>query len=632
MPGVSLGAWPPGGIAICQACNASRGLIVADGAGGAFIAWDDVRNGNDDVYVQRITGAGEIAPGWPVDGLAVCTNPSSQFVGLPAADGLGGVLVAWSDLRNAVPGGTNGDIYAQRILADGTIAPGWPLDGAPVTRAPARQDFPSVVADGTGGGFFTWDETTRQDIYLQHLAAAGGVSSGWPADGLPICTLPSGQGSPQLAADGAGGVLMAWGDLRDGPLAAYAERVTPAGQLAPGWPEDGVRIVLNRALRQIISDGVGGAYLSCATPGPVFDDGLFLQRFTGAAAISPGWPDGGVPVCQAPDERNGLRMVLDGAGGALLAWADYRDSFDDDLFALRVRPDGTHYPGWPLDGLRVTDNTALDDSPDLAPDGAGGAYLTWDHYTTAVGDRVYVQRLAGDGTLAPGWPGEGAQIPSDQQPGGMMIVSDDQGGAIVTWNTWDGARGQDRALRYGANGVVAVSVSMAKVDTEPGLVRLTWMGGGTQVFRGTVERRTETSEWLLLSTIETNGTGKMIYEDRDVAPGMHYAYRLSYPDGGSTSYTAETWVTVPALRFALRGLAPNPSQGDPVVAFSLARPEPAFLELYDLSGRSVLSREVGSLGTGAHSLRLGARLPAGVYSLRLRQGEAIATTRAVILR
>src|SRR5262249_36727872 len=135
-----------------------------------------------------------------------------------------------------------------------------------------------------------------------------------------------------------------------------------------------------------------------------------------------------------------------------------------------------------------------------------------------------------------------------------------------------------------------------------------------------------------LDTLNPDGTGKLIYEDRDVTPGMHYAYRLSYPDGGSTSYTAETWVTVPALQFALHGLTPNPSAGDPVVAFSLALPEPAFLELYDLSGRSVLSREVGSLGTGTHSLRLGARLPAGVYTLRLRQGDAVAVSRAVILR
>ena len=63
-----------------------------------------------------------------------------------------------------------------------------------------------------------------------------------------------------------------------------------------------------------------------------------------------------------------------------------------------------------------------------------------------------------------------------------------------------------------------------------------------------------------------------------------------------------------------------------MVAFSLASAEPASLELYDLSGRRVGSREVGSLGAGAHtvSLDLRRRLAAGVCTVVLRQGPEVA--------
>ncbi len=634
VPNRVVAGWPPAGALVCQTCQGTLPVVVPDGTGGALTAWQDIRNGNDDIYGQRITASGEIAPGWPNDGVPLCTAVGEQLLGIfnPAvSDGSGGFIIPWVDYRDFVAGGTLEDIYAQRILAGGGIAPGWPVNGLPVRRAPSRDDSPILMADGVGGAFFSWDDRTNEDIYLQHLTAAGEVVPGWPADGLPICTLPSAQFSPRLASDGAGGVLIAWGDLRDGPLAAYAQRVTPGGQIAPGWPANGVRIVLDRAIRGLISDGAGGAYLACATFGPVFDDDYYLQRFMGDGTIAPGWPDGGVLLCQAPDERVGLRMVPDGVGGALIVWSDYRAFLGDDLFALRMQPDGSRYPGWPVDGLRVTDNTALDDYPDLAPDGMGGAYLTWVHYTTAVGDRVRVQHLTGAGTAAPGWPAEGAEIPSNVPSREARIVEDGTGGAIAAWSRTDGTI---RALRFNADGPVAVAVSLVSVDAEPGRVRLIWFAADGASVLATVERRTETGHWQRLADVTADGTGRLVYEDRAVTPGARYAYRLSHPDGGTVAYTAETWVTVPAPGFALRGLTPNPSAGDPMVAFSLVSGEPATIELYDIHGRLVLSREVGSLGAGAQSVRLAARgeLPPGVYGVRLRQGAAIATARAVVLR
>ena len=130
------------------------------------------------------------------------------------------------------------------------------------------------------------------------------------------------------------------------------------------------------------------------------------------------------------------------------------------------------------------------------------------------------------------------------------------------------------------------------------------------------------------------GTTMWFLPEPRLAPGTRYAYRLAYPDAGTTAYTPETWVTVPAPRFALRGLTPNPSAGDPIVAFSLASSEPAALELFDIHGRLVFSREVGSLGPGTQSARIEARgrLAAGVYTVRLRQGLQVASTRAVIIR
>lgn len=632
--------WPPEGRLVCSACQARYARIASDGVGGAFICWGDSRNGldgsNDDLFLQRVMPSGDLAPGWPAEGLPVCTDPSA--LDLPeqpvVVDGSGGVFCAWSDFRHVADGLTSVDVYVQRILADGSIAPGWAVDGVPATRAQGYQFVDSVLPDGVGGVFVAWGGQT-QDVHLQHLTATGQVAAGWPADGLPVCVFPGEQGEPRLCSDETGGVFIVWADLRDGPVDAYVQRITAGGQIASGWPENGRRIAANRALREIMPDGEGGAYLSLATFGSLADDDYFLFRFTADGAPSPGWAEGGAPVCLAPDHRYGLRMTGDAMGGVLLTWYDYRhrNGFSDEIFALRMDSSGARLPGWPEDGLRITQNPPFDSFPDLAADGAGGAYLCWEWESNLQGfdRRVAVQHLAGDGTLVPGWPVSGYFIPTVIQSQVPRIVADGEGGAIVAWEDI----GQHvRVLRFASDGPVPVLVSLASAETHPGLVRLTWHAADGTVRIAQVQRRVETSDWEVLTSITADGNGLLRYEDRTVRAALRYGYRLAYRDGADQAYSAETWVEVPALSFALRGLTPNPSAGDPLVTFSLAGEAPATLEMHDLAGRLVFAREVGVSGAGTHSIRLGAagRLPAGVYTVRLRQGPDLATARAVIIR
>src|SRR5262245_42453163 len=316
----SVAGWPPEGRLVCTDCRARASYITSDGEGGAYVIWTEARNyatSGEDLYMQRITASGDIAPGWPADGVGVSAAPDLQAAGHRygfVLDGIGGVVIAWSDARDLnTPGGTLTDIYAQRVLGDGSIAPGWPVNGLAISRQPGNEALPALLPDGAGGVFVTWDDSTNPDIYLTHITSNGQVATGWPADGVPICTLPSFQGGPRLAPDGAGGMFIVWGDLRDGPVSTYAQHVTAAGQIVPGWPENGRRIVLGATRRDVVTDGVGGAFLASATPA-FQDDDYYLNRFTAEGNNAPGWPEGGVPACLAPDERGGLRMEPDGVG------------------------------------------------------------------------------------------------------------------------------------------------------------------------------------------------------------------------------------------------------------------------------------------------------------------------------
>jgi predicted lipoprotein with Yx(FWY)xxD motif len=91
--------------------------IVTDGGTGAILTWYDGRSlaSGDDIYAQRIDAAGNSQ--WTPDGRTVCTVANDQQLPTIAADGAGGAFVCWQDLRS----GTNTDIYMHHLDPNGLV-------------------------------------------------------------------------------------------------------------------------------------------------------------------------------------------------------------------------------------------------------------------------------------------------------------------------------------------------------------------------------------------------------------------------------------------------------------------------------------------------------------------------------
>ena len=142
--------------------------------------------------------------------------------------GSGETIVTWVDKR---AGTTNTDIYAQKVNAAG--AGQWGFSGAAVCAATGNQGNASIVPNGAGGAFISWDDerngTTNSDIYAQNMGSGGTPS--WTADGKAICGATGNQSAAAISVDGAAGVFVAWGDARGGAIRAYAHRVNAAGDI-----------------------------------------------------------------------------------------------------------------------------------------------------------------------------------------------------------------------------------------------------------------------------------------------------------------------------------------------------------------------------------------------------------------
>jgi hypothetical protein len=220
----SLGnVWAPGGIPICTtAATQHQVQIASDGTGGAYIAWMDYRSGpfSFHIYMQHVDANG--TPLWTADGIPICTAPNSRHTLHMIADGEGGAIIAWSDRRDWY------DIYAQKVDADGNTL--WTANGAGVCIYPQWQYLCKLAPDGGGGAICVWqdDRDGQWDIYARRISAAGDTL--WTANGVPICTQVNIQYSPQIIGDGDGGAIIAWEENRTGSDPdIYVQRIDSNG-------------------------------------------------------------------------------------------------------------------------------------------------------------------------------------------------------------------------------------------------------------------------------------------------------------------------------------------------------------------------------------------------------------------
>jgi len=640
----SHAAWLPDGTPVCTypPCSGLTPSVVADGAGGVFFSWNDNRQLTTikNVYVQRLTATGNLAPGWPIGGLEAGSDLDGHLM---VPDGAGGVFVAWSDFPVR-------DIYLQRLTGSGLIHSGWPAGGVRVCGEPHSQWTPVIVSDGAGGALVVWEDWRagdyEKDIYASHVMPDGSLAPGWPADGLAICAAPYDQQLPLIASDGAGGIYATWLDGRTVPWDLYLVRIHGDGTLAAGWQPNGTLIwasPLYEDTEGLVADGAGGVYVNWGeAPLEGSESDLFVQRVDPGGTIHPGWPARGVPVCTAPNTQHGSRIAPDGLGGVVMCWTDYRayanpNSTDAaDVYALRVLPDGTRAPGWPENGRIVSGGYGFQFNSTLAADGNGGAYFALERYGTPT--RVYVQHLTGNGTVAPGWIENGLPVSPGLATGQdtPRIAADGLGGAIAVWQDHRRAGYDDiYAQRFVTDGPTAVLVSLVSAEADPDRVRLTWQLADAAGATVAVERRGASTDWQRLGTMLPDGTGRVTYEDHEVAAGERYAYRLAIAGPSEVLLSPETWVEVPrALAFALEGLRPNPAVNELTVSFALPSAAPAVLELVDVAGRRLLQREVGSLGPGRHLVRLDPdRRPApGIYWVRLTQAGRSLRSCGVLVR
>lgn len=223
--GTRRSEWADGGVAACNTGTPFDPVIIGDGAFGILVAWRDNRSGTYNIHAVRLLPDATVAPGWGAQGNEVSNDTFLDFEPHLTADGAGGAIVMWYDYRFG-----SGDYFAQRIGANGQLA--WTANGVAVATAPGTQYGARMVSDGAGGAVIAWMDTRALAdpmVYAQRIDAAGTRAPGFAAGGNAVATAHWAQ-MLDVCSDAAGGAVLVWQN-NSSPQAGYAQRIDRWGYL-----------------------------------------------------------------------------------------------------------------------------------------------------------------------------------------------------------------------------------------------------------------------------------------------------------------------------------------------------------------------------------------------------------------
>lgn len=186
--------------------------IVSDGSGGLIAFWVDSRNGNPDIFAQRVDSVGHLL--WTNEGVCICNASGEQRNLMAVSDNAGGAVIVWVDRRNNID-----QIFVQRIGPDGSIL--WQENGVLI----GNGTMPQIINSMDGNYFVFW-KSSNNTLYAQKIDNSG--IRWWKEGGVQVNN--SNFDEFKLAVDNDG-VIVVWSNGN-----VYAQKLFNNGTVDPDFP------------------------------------------------------------------------------------------------------------------------------------------------------------------------------------------------------------------------------------------------------------------------------------------------------------------------------------------------------------------------------------------------------------
>jgi hypothetical protein len=632
-----------------------RPSISSDDSGNFVIAWEDERNGNNDIYAQHYSSDGSVLG----DNFKVNDDQASADQRYPSicTDNSGNFVITWADRRKGkVNSGGDYiyDLYGQYYSSDGSaLGDNFKvnIDFEIIKYWGIGINSISISADGSGNFMGTWARANGPgwnfDIHAQRFSNDGAALG----DNFKVNDDhgSSDESDPCISTDNSGNFLIMWADGRNGNNDIYAQRYSNDGSAL------GDNFKINENHGSITMDPNGNFVITWCS-----DDGtIYAQRYSSDGSIL--GDNFKFNNDQESVDSGPPSICTDSSGNFVIARADKRNG-NDDIYAQRYSSDGSTVGG----NFRVNDDlgNTSQRNPSITVDGSGKFLISWLDKRNAPYD-YYAQLYSSDGSKV-GHNIRVNDMPSSATYGTPSISTDGSGNFVITWR--DDRNGNDDiyAQRYSSDGSAMGANFKVNDDEESaelyepsistdgsGNFVITWRddcngdsdiyaqryaGDGTAV--GENFRITNTSHYnqsspdvklcngLIYTTWVDNRAGSTGYDIWANVLDWENPYTLISDKEQSQTPTA----------FILMQNYPNPFNPTTAIQYQLPKGGMVTLEVYNFIGQRVKRLVNHNQTAGIHQQGWDGRnddgemMPTGVYFYRLRSGDFSATRKMLLMQ
>lgn len=671
--------WNPDGVALVVADFDQKGpRLSADNNGGAFIVWDDSRNGNApniDIYAQHISSIGSAL--WLSNGLPICTAPNQQSGSLVKTSG-NNVFINWEDMRNGSVG-----IYYQVLnfsgltqLPDNGSVVFWGLSGdASVDQV--------LVLERNNDIAIIWQDTRFANlgyqIFYQNLNSDGSID--YEVNGRPLTTLTgSDQINPAAVVLPDDKIAVVWEENRTGNPKIFGQLLDSNGNRL--WGETGISITDSDPLRQKdpkISYFDGAIYIGWSNLDDVMTPfglrqyfHIYGQKIVGNQKM---WGSDGVLVSEVPTSDVFFECQLESVLDRYFVWtrtSTNPQSFGDkNVWAKLVTDTGSTAPGWSNFGIPTSNYNDWDLNQYLpkAVLTNDGLFVSWADLRTNFTKKLYGQLISSTGQLL--WDPSGVYLsPTSREQDEISLLGGDH--VTFTWKESITGSNEDIAIqRYSTDGIPMWGdlgfyvVQRDTTQSSPFISRFN-NGGMVVVWEDFYDEDAD----IFLRFIEQNGTltpGEPIIVCEEIMPQRYpkiAILRNEYPnraivvwsDGrssgktpifglyaqkviNSTTPNIDEFSHFPKPVLNLKQNYPNPFNPETKLEFNVSK-NVEFLEfsVFNLKGQKIKTLHKGITPKGNYSFIWNGKdehdndVACGVYFYKLSSGSKSISKKMVLMK
>jgi len=333
----------------------------------------------------------------------------------------------------------------------------------------------ALLTDGSYASVWTERTGDSLDVRMQWVRPDGSLV--FAGGGRTVADEPDNEFNAVIAANPAGGAFVAFSRVygNGDRLQVLAQSYDAAGN--PRWAADGV-FAANvssgnfQEQPQLIAAPGGGVYLCTEEFHSSGEDVSDIRCQRLGASGQRLWTDEGVRAGGRLGWKVLPKLIRDNRNGVMVFWRNLRDAFDHPqdrvlIEGQHLAPDGTRTWGTQGRILRTTNLPASGGGGyhelGAVSDGQGGAVVSFDDWNgrSAINRDVYAQRVTGDGRLLWG-NGTAVAVGSAPQQHDSVTAAPD-GGAFVTF--WVPLSNQLRLARLDAGGKVRWTQPLASTDS-----------------------------------------------------------------------------------------------------------------------------------------------------------------------